>query len=110
MGITNGKIDNEIKLLNMLQKSYEKAVKDLSRIDKYLFGDDVTYACEDIYDRMSNVIKEANNIDGVNEENKILKNYIEARSIVLHGTLKEATDVCNKYLKEVVDIKEHLDK
>lgn len=108
MAVADGKIDKEIKLLNMLGKSYEKAVNDLNRIDKYLFADDVTYACEDICDRMSNVIKEANTIDGVTEDNEFLKNYIKARSVVLHGTLKEATDVCTKYLKEVIDKKEQI--
>lgn len=108
MGITNRKIDDEINLLNMLEKSYKKAVKDLNRIDKYLFGDDVAYACEDIYDRMSNVIKEVRTISGVNEENKLLKNYIEARGVILNGTLKEATDICNKYLKEVTEEKENI--
>lgn len=108
MEATNLKMDNEIKLLNILEKSYEKVLKDLSRIEKHLFGDDVTYACEDIYDRMTNIIKEASSITGVNEENQFLKIYIKARSIVLNNTLKEATDACTKYLKEVVDAKERI--
>lgn len=101
MGAVEGKINNQIKLLSILSKSYEKVLKDLSRVDKYLFGDDVTYACEDIYSRMTNIIKEASTIDGVDEENNLIKNYIKVRNVILHGTLKEANDICSKYAKEV---------
>ena len=97
------KMDNEIKLLGILSKSYEKVLKDLDRIDKYLCEDDISYACEDIYDRMTNIIKEVSLIDGVNEENSFIKNYIEARGIVLHNTLKDGMNICTKYLNEIED-------
>lgn len=105
MKATEGKINNEIKLLNILSKSYEKALKDLERIDNYLFGDDIAYACEDIYSRMSNIIKETSTLDGIDQENIFIKNYIKARDIVLYNTLNEAVNVCTKYLKEVEDEK-----
>lgn len=104
MGATEEKIGNE-RLLDILSRSYEKALKDLNRIDRYLFGDDIAYACEDIYSRMSNIIKETSSIDGIEEGNTFIKNYIKARNIVLHSTLKEAIDICTKYLKEIEDEK-----
>ncbi len=101
MRITEEKIGNEIKLLDILSKSYQKALKDLDRIDKYLFGDDISYACEDIYSRMSNIIKETSAMEGIGEENIFVQNYIKARDIILHNTLDEATNICTKHLKEI---------
>ncbi len=54
---------------------------------------------------MTNIIKEANKIDGVNEENNLIKNYIKVRNVILHNTLKEAMDICTKCAKEVEDEK-----
>lgn len=105
MGTTEVKISNEIKLLDILSRSYQKALTDLNRIDKYLFGDDIAYACEDIYSRMSNIIKETSAMEGIGEENIFLQKYIKARDIILHNTLDEAVNVCTEYLKEIENTK-----
>lgn len=105
MGTTEVKISNGIKLLDILSRSYQKALTDLNRIDKYLFGDDIAYACEDIYSRMSNIIKETSAMEGIGEENIFLQKYIKARDIILHNTLDEAVNVCTEYLKEIENTK-----
>lgn len=77
MGTTEVKISNEIKLLDILSKSYQKALTDLNRIDKYLFGDDIAYACEDIYSRMSNIIKETSAMEGIGEKIFFFKSILK---------------------------------
>lgn len=96
-------MDNQAKLLNILNTSYNKVLRDLKRIDKYLFEEDIPYACEDIYDRMTNIVNEVVTIDGITEENEFIKNYINVRDVILHSTLKEAFDICTKYAEEVED-------